>query len=153
MALNADGRSVRFGRADFSLGSLAVPSSNTDASHPCVHDHHNLSLVDSMCYLSIYSITDRSPVNFTNRSHQHEYLYEAIVEMDSEEPSGESDVILERLLEMVPDNGLQIWTCRVIERVGEAGYDGRSGLSLHSNGKDGHDVRDQEQKRDGGGEA
>ena len=52
MISNALALKVRFGGASCSLGPLADPSSNTEASHPCIANYNNKHLI----YIYISSI-------------------------------------------------------------------------------------------------
>ncbi|RWW36202.1 hypothetical protein BHE74_00058795 [Ensete ventricosum] len=105
MASKAAGRRVKLGRASFSLGPPADPS-------------------------SIFG-----------------YLNEAVVEVESEKAGGEADVVLEGLLQVLPDDGLQAGACRLVEVEGEAIHRRRVVIGFGGRREEGSARRDQQEEK------
>lgn len=58
------------------------------------------------------------------------YLDETVMEVNAEEGSGEANVLLEELCQVVPDEGLHVGAGGLVEVEGEATHDGRVLISL-----------------------
>ncbi|RZS24990.1 hypothetical protein BHM03_00058142 [Ensete ventricosum] len=72
-------------------------------------------------------------------------LNEAVVEVEAQQAGGDADVALEQLLQVAPDDGLQVGAGRLVEGEGEALHERRVDVGVRRRGDEGDAGEDEEE--------